>query len=469
MEGSAQSSVVDEARKVKDSWYSLYGLLESLANFSSADDEFRKVLELSKDRARAIEKKLSNLATNFKRYNPGLKEAVDEKASPLHSGLSEFSAALAIEIDSCRSFIRAKEGLENIEKELEGIREEYREVEGKVALICNKYFQRKNEYRIASEKINRTVRGEIEELERYFLERAEGISKEYSILLDGDEVRLKGLFNALVEDPTSTGKLELRRKKPKSGLLSLFKGEDIEPEEKLVVLSHLCEEVARRAKEAKKRESSEAEGLRVEFADLDSAEKACSDIENRRRELEDYSRELKERAEKLKRGRVRDYSDYNQILEAKSSLEQILLKREDAMRGLYDFIENNMEGVELEPEPEKRRLKIRLKELEKELEVAKAEMPSLREKLREMEKELGKISKEKSKREEELERLKKELEKHRSENREKIERLRKKIGELEDERNELIEDRDSKAKRIKKMENIKEKLKNDMKELFEEV
>lgn len=510
--GKEDEEVIEEAREVKECWYSIFSLLDTMAGFSPGDENLKRVLNLARERSREVERRLENLSVSFKKYNPHLREEADRKIKPLLAGLKEFRTEVRKEKDNFERFRETEEKIGKIRGELKDLEGEYGDVQSKVSLLCNKFFHKKEEYRVARERIEQRLEKELGNLERYFLDRAKGTVEGYRIFLSGSEVDLKELFDALVESPGVVEDLELVERKPR-GMLRWLWRERGEPSEKLAVLGYLGEEVGTKAQKIKKKEGAQAEELRVEFADLDSAEKACREVENRRKEIEGYMEELQEKIGRLEREKVKDYNDYNQMLEVKSSLEGMLTSREEGLQGLTAFVEENMAGVEIETDPEKRSLKERIKGLEKELEGAKKELreklPPLEEELEEvraqnydLEKELGKKVEElenlreekktlegdyseykrsvgnelkeahlgKSQAEEELERLKKEHRSYREKKEEKIESLEKKVERLEKEKDFLTRERDSyrdKAEDLEeKLNTLKSRLKDNMEDLL---
>ncbi len=518
MESShSTDDVIKEARGLKESWYSLLGMIESLANFETASDRsFRQVLRHSSIQAKSIEEKLNSLSFAFKRYNPELRDEMDQKIMPLSSGIIELESALQNEIANHRQYIKIKEALSEIEKELEEVEKEKKEVEPKVGFICGKFFQRKNEYKIALERIKATLRKELGELEKNFINRAGKIVEGCVIFRDDEEIEVSELFSIIVREPSAIDSIHLREKNHRKRFFGIIKAENIEPEEKVVVLTYLCEEIEKKARKIKEREKARAEEVRVEFADLDSIEKACSDIDNRRKETEGYALELREKIAKLEEEKPGDYEDYNQILEIKSNLSEILSEGDSALQELIDFIENNMAGVELETNPEKRMLKLKIKELgnrvnhlkprvtalKDELEKTSNENMKLKGGLGEVTSELQKIKSERSsleetlnnireeyslyrekkgneieglylekrKIEEQIKKLMENFETYRNESQVEINRLKEKVKKLEEEKSNLTDEINSKNNKIleleRKINEIKEKLKSNIEELL---
>ncbi len=481
-------NIVKEARELKDSWYSILGLIDSLANFSSANDMgFIQVLKRSHSKSKSLEDKLNSLILVFKKYSPELKDEVDGKIKPILSSIRELEEAFNDEIANHKRYREIQENISKIKKELEEIKKEHKEVEAKVGLICGKFFNRKNEYKIALDRIKSTLNSELGELKKNFIERVENIAEGCVVLKAGEEISHNELFSLIVKDTISIDALHLKEKNPRRKFFGLFRTGDIEPKEKLVVLKYLCEEIAEKARIIKERHRAEAEEVRVAFADLDSLEKACSDIDNRRKEIESYMIELKEKLFNLEKELPDDYEDFNHIIEVKTNLSEIFSKGDNAIMEFIDFIENSMEDVVLETNPEKRRLRMKIKELEKKVEEYEKEISSLKEKLNRYEASKKEIEEELLSTKSELEKIKLEkdfLEKKQREIEEEyfeykkvkereIENLKEEIKKLEEEKSDLIKERDFKTKRIieleEKIDEIKEKLKSNVEDLFKGV
>lgn len=521
MESShSTDDVIKEARGLKESWYSLLGILESLANFEKASDmSFRQVLRRSSIQAKPIEEKLNSLSFAFKRYNPELRDEIDQRIMPLSSGIVELESALQNEIANHMQYIKINEAISEIEKELEEVEKEKKGVEPKVGLICGKFFQRKNEYKISIERIKTSLRKELGWLETNFINRAGKIVEGCVILRDDEEIEVIELFSIIVREPSAINSIHLREKNPRKRFFGIIMAENIEPEEKVAVLKYLCEEIGKKSRNIKERGKARAEEVRVEFADLDSIEKACSDIDNRRKETEGYALELREKIAKLEEEKPGDYENYNLILKIKSNLSDILSNGDIALQELIDFIEKNMAGVELETNPEKRMLKLKIKELENQVNYLKSRVPTLTDELEkaynenmklkgnlgEVTSELQKIKPERSSLEETLNNIKEEyslyrekkgteieelhiekkkieeqmkklmenFETYRNESQVEINRLKEKIRKLEEEKSNLTDEINSNNNRIleleRKINEIKEKLKINIEELLKGV
>lgn len=441
-------------RAFKSMWYSTLRMFETLAEFKEGSDpNFRHVLERAKNNLNRLESKLEEISFTMKKIRPELKDEVDSVIKPVISGVRELIFLTNDEITKHKRYERLTDEYRSIKAELEEVERERREVEDKVSKICNKFFERRRDFVVSLKKIKQELKAELEKLERSFVERAGNIAEDYKIFRAGEELTPEELFRAIIDNPSSIQSLHLKSKKP-AKFLGLFGDNEEKIRDKLSVLKFLCEEISSEAEKLKEEFKEKEKELKVEFADIDSIEKACKDIEKRRQELLGYSEELRNKLTKIKKELPREYSDYNQVLEVKQMLEQSFKKWNSEVEKLIEFIEKEFGNVEIEKDPEKKILKEKISELEENIKISNEEKLMLEKKIEELKIEIDDLNRRLKKSNEIIEKL----------NEEKS-NLQNEIRKLEEENSELRRENEGLKNKISK---IKEKIESNLKELLRE-
>ncbi len=472
----------------KDGWYSIARKIDLIAEFTSEEGEaLRRTLESIAKGAKRLRGELQVLARSVKRYKPGVREDVDVRMQKVDEGLSVLCARAEGEVENLSRFTRVTEEVSALRKEIEKIDAELREVEGKVATLCTKFFERKRELKLARDKIKARVEKGIYDLQKKFEEKLSGIAGEYELRLDGEPVTLRGLFEELLRNLEVLEKVELRPAGASRSFLGMvLKREELDEGARLEVLRFIARELVEEARRIREAELEKARCLSREFADLDALEKACRDVERRREELTDYRRELEERISQLESTLNRNFDDYNEILSLKEELTSIFDAADEEVRGFLEYVAAAMDGVEIERDPEKRRLLARVKELEAEVQRRTSQIEKMAEERDELVREISELRAELERRLGELQELRRknselfsalseaeqrtaELEREKRALGAELEQLGAEISELRDVREQLSGEKAALEAELEKERKKSAELQEELSKLREEV
>ncbi len=388
----------------KDAWYAALRRVEGLADFApGAVGELEESMRTLSSQLASLCSEVEVLARSAKRLAPGSAGEVDGVAGRLERGLRELREAVEAELQLLEGFRKVMRRVEGLRAELKRVEGEYREVMGRVSTLCTRFFERREALRLAEEKSRERLQQELERIEDEFSGKAEEIAGGREVLFAGRRVSPAELFRLLVEGGAPED-IEIRQEE-RRGFLGFGSGEDAEARAKQEVLRYLAQETLERARLARMREAENLRRTRLEFADLESLEEACREVEKRREELEAYMGELRERLREEEKGIGKNFSDYDVVLELRESLRSKAEPLAEAVDSLVECVERLAEGVEVEADPEKRRLRARIRELEGELERARGEAAELRRRQEELERRLRETEGELERERERAERL----------------------------------------------------------------
>ncbi len=428
----------------KDAWYAALRRVETLADFTpEMTGELEGSMRALRGELEELVSGLEVLARSVKRAAPESAGEVNGIAEALEKRLRELLAAVEDELHQLESFRRVMGRVESLRDELKRVEGEYREVMNRVSTLCTRFFERREALRIAEEKSRERLREALEGIEREFAEKAAEIAAGREIWFAGRRVKPEEIFELLMESGRAED-IEIRAEE-RRGFLGIGGGEDSEAKAKQEVLRFLAQETLERARLARMREAENLKRTRLEFADLESLEEACREVEKRRREIEAYMAELREKLAEEERGVGRNFSDYDVVLELRESLRSRAEPMSEMVEALVECVERLGEGVEVESDPEKRRLRLRIKELEEQLEAEREKAASLRRRAEELESRLEELQAALEAERREAERLRAELAQLRETERE----LRETCRGLEDSLRSTLQTLEEAAERLR--------------------
>ncbi|WP_456475751.1 hypothetical protein [Candidatus Pyrohabitans sp.] len=412
----------------KEEWYGVAREIDAIAEFSTGEQPgFRRALLRIGKSLENLLSELDVITLSAKKNLPEIRAEVDSYSGSIEQGFRKFSAKVEGELGKLERFTAIKRQVASLRNEIEKMGREFREVEARVATLCTKFFERQRELTLAKEKIKARVEKGLYDLQVEFEDRVEGIVGDYELHHAGEPTTPKQLFIAILKDPGTIEKVYLKETRPTRSFLGIkLRKEEMTAEARLEVLRYVAQELAEKARRIKESEMENVRKLNKEFADLDSLEKACRDVERRREELENYKEELEGKIAQLEEGINRNFDDYNEILSIKEEFASTFDSIEPEVRRFLEYIAGAFEGFEIERDPEKRRLLSKIAQLEEEVQ----RLSSL----------LEEVGKEKAMLEERVETYARELEDRRQAIRELKERnseLESKLSEIEREYDEF--------------------------------
>lgn len=256
-------------------------------------------------------------------------EAEAEKsnlAEDVLKSIRDFKSAVENDLEELRNFKRLNKRFRDVTEELEGVERKFRALESRTSIACSKYFERRQEYAQASQRIKNASQSDIEKLRKKFLDRAASIAEGYELLLSGESITAEKLFDALLENPATVNETDLLAEPRPRGFFDFFKRKDEEParEAKLAVLRHVSQELIDKILPIKEAEAQELAKLQAEFADLRGLEAACKEAEAQRAELEKQREELRSRLVRIKKEAAFAYSEHEKLLGIKEKYLSIV-------------------------------------------------------------------------------------------------------------------------------------------------
>ncbi len=297
-----------------------------------------------KERLQSIASRCVGISNYDSGFDEGLKAALSDILSGIQgleaeaekSNLAEdvlksirdFKSAVENDLEELRNFKRLNKQFRDATEELEGIERKFRALESRTSVACSKYFERRQEYAQASQRIKNASNAEIEKLRKKFLDRAASIAEGYELLLSGESIVAEKLFDALLENPAIINETDLLAEPRPRGFFDFFKRKDENSarEAKLAVLKHVSQELIDKILPIKEAESQELAKLQAQFADLKGLEVACKEAEAQRAELGKQREELRSRLVKIKKEDAFAYSEHEKLLNIKEKYLSIVNK-----------------------------------------------------------------------------------------------------------------------------------------------
>ncbi|MFH1773764.1 MAG: hypothetical protein ABH874_02255 [Methanobacteriota archaeon] len=287
---------------MKERLQSIAGRCTGISNYNSGFDEGLKVA-------------LSDILSEIQRL-----EAEAEKsnlAEDVPKSIKDFKSAVENDLEELRNFKRLNKQFKDATEELESIERKFRVLESRTSAACSKYFERRQEYTLASQGIKDASKREIEKLGKKFLDKAASIVQGYELLLSGESITVEELFDAILENPARVNETDLFAEPRPRRFFEIFsrrKDEEAARGAKLAVLRHVSQELTDKILPIKEMESQELAELEAEFADLKSLEAACREVEAQRAELEKQREELRSKLIKIKKEDAFAYSGREKLL-----------------------------------------------------------------------------------------------------------------------------------------------------------
>ncbi|MBI5253446.1 MAG: hypothetical protein HY930_03500 [Euryarchaeota archaeon] len=248
-------------------------------------------------------------------------------AEDVLKSIKDFKSAVENDLEELRNFKRLNKQFRDATEELEGIERKFRALESRTSVACSKYFERRQEYAQASQRIKNASQSDIEKLRKKFLDRAASIAEGYELLLSGDSITVEKLFDAILENPASINEAELFTEPRRKGFFEFLirrKDEEAAREAKVAVLKHVSQELIDKILPVKEAESQELAEREAEFADLRALEAACKEAEAQRAELEERREELRSKLMKIKKEAAFAYSEHEKLLGIKEKYLSIV-------------------------------------------------------------------------------------------------------------------------------------------------
>lgn len=295
-----------------------------------------------KERLQSIASRCVGISNYNSGFDEGLKAALSDILSEIHSleaeaeksnlaedvlkSIKDFKSTVENDLEGLRNFKRLNKQFRDATEELEGIERKFRTLESRTSIACSKYFERRQEYAQASQRIKNASNAEIEKLGKKFLDRATSIAEGYELLLSGESIAVENLFDALLENPAIIDETDLFAGPRPRGFFEFFKRKDegSAREAKLAVLKHVSQELIDKILPIKGAESQELAKLQAQFADLKSLEVACKEAEAQRAELEKQREELRSRLVRIKKEDAFAYSEHEKLLGIKEKYLSIV-------------------------------------------------------------------------------------------------------------------------------------------------
>ncbi len=297
---------------MKEKLQSIAGKCVGISNYNSGFDEGLKVA-------------LSDILSEIQSL-----EAEAEKSSlagDILKSIKDFKRTVENDLEGLRSFKRLNKQFKDTMEELENMERQFRILESRTSVACSKYFERRQEYAQASQRVKNASKMEIEKLRKKFLDKAASIVEGYELLLSGEGIAVEKLFDALLENPARIDETDLLAEPRPKGFFEFFsrrKDEEAARGAKVAVLKHVSQEFVNKILPIKETESQELAGLQAEFADLKSLEVACKEVEAQRAELEKQREEMRSKLLKIKKDEAFAYSGHEKLLSIKEKYLSIV-------------------------------------------------------------------------------------------------------------------------------------------------
>ncbi len=371
----------------KDLWYSLAQKCEALGDHETGlDEEFRKSLVDLDNTLKKCHRHLGEIEPSLKHLMPTRKEDIGSLTSGVTGGIAEFKKDVELQLEDVKRFKTTSTDLNKLVKKLEAIEEEYREAEAKTSGVCTKYFERKNDYNRAKERLTGEIQDKLKGVKDKFFEKLEPIVEGHELIFRGRPIELEDLFMRLLERPTDAELVDLTPRGASKGILDRLAGKktQMNKEARIVVLRYVSEEIIGVSKPIKNQEDQELSKLDAQYADMRALEVECKKAEKRMDELSKPRDDIKEEINRLRSKEAFELGEYDAILELRDKYVNMFEVINGKVKVLLKGAEELLEGyIEVEPDIEKRELKIQIKELKGIIEEVELERRRLEEHLKE--------------------------------------------------------------------------------------
>jgi len=342
------SQVSKDLDELRHGWYSIAKLCEGLKRYGSAKEEgFVGSLDAVLSGIESFEKLLDEVYQSIISSFPARPEKIESRKNEILEELVDLKEKVKRDQEKIASLGETDE--EVIKTKLEKLQHQYGDLERETSESCNKYFDRKKEYTIALERIEREVSKRVEAIRDAFVEKTSEIAEGHEISLHGRSTSMEELFNTLVGGHEDMD-IEGINIKPvgRGGFLDVITGTVSKHERaKESVLKYEVQEIVQKALPLKKREAELIAKLDRKFSDLKGLEDDCKKAEEKREDVVNIRDRLRteleevEPPEKLKDTYLRNLDEAMPKVESFISLTKVIGESKAGLdQGREEFLAN---------------------------------------------------------------------------------------------------------------------------------
>lgn len=269
-----------------------------------------------------FEDRLRGILENLEKFIT-IKEA-EEGQGNVQALLRSFAATVRADIEGVKAARRLMKRLKEAENEFKRLRSELKDYEARAYEACGRYFERRQEYVRARERILERAQASLEEIKGDFLERAEQIAEGYDIVYSGASLHPEDLFEELVNE--GMGRVEIRLKERTHPGVS-----EEEVLAKREVLDYLIRETRTRLLPVIRYREEGVREVEALFPELRSLEKECTEAEMLREQAMKPLEELRKEIVDIRRSGAFAYTTDEKLLEIRASYQRKIEEIEDIL------------------------------------------------------------------------------------------------------------------------------------------
>lgn len=278
------TQVPKDLAELKQGWYSISKLCEGLKRYKSVKDEgFEGFLDSMLSGIEGFEKLLDEVYRSIIRGYPSRPEKLESQRNEILDEIAHIKER--IRGDQKRIASLKEKDEESIRAKLEKLQQQHEDVGRLTSEKCSKYFERKREYTIAFEKIEREVSNRLEVIRDAFVEKTADVVEGCEIVFNEQSISVEELFNTIIAGNANIDGIQTKSLE-KGGLFDTIKGTASKHElAKESVLKYEAQEIVQKALPLKKKEAELIVKLDLNFNDLKGLEEDCKKAEEKREDI----------------------------------------------------------------------------------------------------------------------------------------------------------------------------------------
>jgi hypothetical protein len=275
------SKNLDELRA---GWYSISKVVEGLKRYESSKEEgFVGSLESIISGIEGFERLTEDVYQSIISTFSSRPEKIESEKNEILGEAARLKDLVMVDKERITSLKEKDEAV--VKAKLEKLQQQYEDLERLTSERCNKYFERKREYKVAREKIEGEVGKRVRAIRSAFVEKTADVVEGYDITLNERTVFIEELFDALIHGKADIADIQIRTQE-KGGLLGKIKSPASKHEmAKESVLKYQAQEILQTALPLKKKEAELIEKLDHKFFDMRGLEEDCRKAEEKREKI----------------------------------------------------------------------------------------------------------------------------------------------------------------------------------------
>lgn len=370
-------------------WFRVAQQLEGLSNFKSGfDGGFKSSLKGLLSDGERCGLFIDDICISSQHHMPERKEDFEESRKKIVGAFDELRQAFEKDIDLLNSHESLATKAAEMEKRLDAVTKQYKDVKSLTLKSCSHYETFKKEYGRKIHNIKEATNENIRAIQKRFMDDVTTIFEGYKIfsIEKNEEIGLELFFERMIKDPGYPEKVNI----VSMGLSFGKKKSDIRA--RLVLLKYQTRDITNELAPLLEDESRRVERFQPELKRLHELEMRCTELKGEDDRLSPMKKAIESDLDALNaedKDTRSKFQTYESLLELRNSYLRTFNSTASFRKELSDLITRSFEEYEpIEPDVEKRELKEDIKGLNQNIAALKNDKTKILERFEHTQKEL---------------------------------------------------------------------------------